>query len=297
MDKSKMKLVAGGLIGGTAAALAAGNSMWKNRTQKELESLKDASSAQASPELVPEVFTEHLLEELPGPVKRYLEFALSPGQRIVKKVAIEEVGKFRILGAAGESEWSTLKARQFFTTSPPGFVWDASVHTTPLLPTRVRDTFSGERGGLQAKVAGLVTIAKETESTELASGQLQRYLSEAVWFPTALIPGQGVTWEGIDDRSARASIRAGGTVVSLDFTFGNQGEITSSYTSGRYRGTGDGYALTPWRTLYGQYRLRNGMKIPFSGEVEWIIDGERRPYCHLQIVDIDHEFASPRLAA
>src|SRR6187549_2880476 len=48
-------------------------------------------------------------------------------------------------------------------------------------------------------------VADQHATRELALGELQRFLAEAPWMPTLLLPGQNVGWEEIDDASARAT--------------------------------------------------------------------------------------------
>jgi hypothetical protein len=43
-----------------------------------------------------------------------------------------------------------------------------------------------------------------------------RFLAEAPWYPTTLLPGQGVRWKAIDDSTASATIQDGDTRVTLD---------------------------------------------------------------------------------
>ena len=40
----------------------------------------------------------------------------------------------------------------------------------------------------------------------MAEGELMRFLAEAAWYPTALLPSQGVRWQGADERSAFATL-------------------------------------------------------------------------------------------
>jgi hypothetical protein len=35
-------------------------------------------------------------------------------------------------------------------------------------------------------------------------GELSRYLAEAPWYPTALLPAAGIEWEPVDDSAARS---------------------------------------------------------------------------------------------
>jgi hypothetical protein len=49
-----------------------------------------------------------------------------------------------------------------------------------------------------------------------------RYLAEAVWLPTALLPVNGVRWSPIDENRALATLQGDDDVsVSLEFRFEN----------------------------------------------------------------------------
>jgi hypothetical protein len=54
----------------------------------------------------------------------------------------------------------------------------------------------------------------------MAVAALQRCLGEAIWLPTALLPGQRVQWQAIDERRAQATVVAGPARATLEFRFG-----------------------------------------------------------------------------
>jgi hypothetical protein len=114
-------------------------------------------------------------------------------------------------------------ATQRLSAEPPGLVWDAPIRMAPLVSVRVRDGFVGGHASMRGAVAALVPVVKAGDDAELRAGALQRYLAEAVWLPTALLPGGGVTWMPVDGRVATATIVAGETMVSLVFEFGPEG--------------------------------------------------------------------------
>ena len=112
----------------------------------------------------------------------------------------------------------------------------------------------------------------------MAAGALSRYLGEAVWLPTALLPSAGVTWVAIDDSTARATLTDGAVTVSADFHFGSRGEILGS-TMTRYRDVNGRGVLTPFEGRCSrQYRRVDGMMIPAGGEVAWQLPGGRFAY-------------------
>jgi hypothetical protein len=93
----------------------------------------------------------------------------------------------------------------------------------PGLSVMVRDGFVDGTGTMVASVMGLFNVVSAEGTPELAAGALHRYLAEAAWCPTSLLPSQGVKWNSIDDSTACATLSAAGTTVSLDFRFSDDG--------------------------------------------------------------------------
>ena len=69
----------------------------------------------------------------------------------------------------------------------------------PGLPARVHDAYIAGEGILHASLFGLVSVANLRGTPEMAHGELLRFFAEAAWYPTALLPSQGVQWEAVDD--------------------------------------------------------------------------------------------------
>jgi len=68
--------------------------------------------------------------------------------------------------------------------------------------------------------------------------------------------------------SARATLAAGATTMSVDFHPGTDGVVERIYTASRERDLGGGRTLpTPWQGHLAQYETRDGVRIPLEGEV------------------------------
>ena len=94
-----------------------------------------------------------------------------------------------------------------------------------------------------------------------------RFLAEAAWYPTALLPSQGVRWDAIDDTSARASLVDDVTTVSLVFRFDVQGLIYSAHAAARYRTVNGALVATPGKADSG--RMKCGAACVFPCTVKW----------------------------
>jgi hypothetical protein len=218
-------------------------------------------------------FTTDDLEGLPVPVRAYFENTLQEGQPYIDSVRLKQDGKLRLGDAS--SSWRPFTATQHVTVDPPGFFWDASITLVPFVSLRIRDLFRDGDGSAEVSLFGIVPLDWGEPSQELNEAELVRYLAEATWYPTALLPSEGVQWEPIDDRTAKATLDHGDVSASLTFSFNEDDEVTRVHTEERYRRGADGFEPTPWSGYWHNYQRRNGIRIPMEGEVVWHLpDGD-----------------------
>jgi len=118
-----------------------------------------------------------------------------------------------------------------------------------------------------------------------------RFIAEAPWYPTALLPSQGVQWEAVDDTSAKATLKDGETTLTLLFRFHENGLIGSVRAEARGRTVAGKVIPTPWEGRWSNYELRDGMYIPLEGEVAWLLPDGPKPYWRGKIIKIHYEFA------
>lgn len=235
------------------------------------------------------VFTAAAVAGLPEPVARYFRRVLPEGQTYLAAAELLQEGEF-LLGA-GPRGWRPFRARQRFRARPPGFVWEARIRLAPCVPICVRDAYERGMGAMRARLLGVFPVVNQTGRPELNAGALQRFLAEAVWFPTALLPDQGVTWEGLDEGTARAALTDSGTTAGLQFRFNEAGDVVEIFTPGRYREVKGGYVPTPWTVRCLEYGEHHGIRIPVYCEVEWGLPEGPRPYWRGRVTAITYESA------
>jgi hypothetical protein len=131
---------------------------------------------------------------------------------------------------------------------------------------------------------------RQAPTPELAEGELMRFLAEAAWYPTVLIPGPGIEWEGVDDSMARVTLTDGATSVTLTVQFDARGLIASVRSDGRYRDVDGVPVRTPWQGRFWDYVRRDGMLVPLEGEVVWLLPGGPQPYWRGRIASRTYEF-------
>jgi len=263
---------------------------WADETRRIRARLEAARSAGPH-----RTFDPAELEGLPRPVKRFFQTALTPGQPVVSAATITHQGTLNT-STDGES-WRRFTSTQRVITHRPGFDWDARVAMLPGLTVRVHDTYVKGEGILHAALFGMFDMENVHDTAGMAMGELMRFLAEAAWYPTALLPSQGVRWMAVDDTSARARLTDGDLSVVLLFRFSDAGTISSVRADARGRTVKGRAVPTPWEGIWWQEERRDGMLIPISGEVSWLLPERRLPYWRGRITDLRYEYATEGVKA
>ncbi|MEZ2228345.1 MAG: DUF6544 family protein [Microcoleus sp.] len=259
-----------------------GSYRWQSDTDKLRAELTNGQRT-----IKPLLYDQKEIEGLPAPVQRFFRTVIKDGQPIVAAVKLSQQGQFNL--SETEDKWMPFTATQIAIAQRPGFDWDARIQMVPGVNAFVHDTYLLGEGSLHASLLGLFTVAKMHGAPENNQGELLRFFAEATWYPTALLPSQGVRWEAIDDTSARGTLTDGKTTVSLVFTFNAEGAIATIRAQARYR---DKVTAMPWCGRFWEYSVRNGMLIPLQGEVGWEHPEGTRLYFKGRITEINYEFAS-----
>ena len=254
----------------------------------------DVQSLAESRRPSPTRFDARELEGLPAPVQRYFRAVLTDGQPIIGAATIEMAGTINM--SKNAEQWKPFTSRQRAITSMagsrPGFLWDAQVVMFPGVTAHVEDSYIAGQGRLIAKLSGLFAVADVHGGGELARGEFMRYFAEAPWYPTALLPSQGVRWQAVDDASANATIVDGKLTLTLLFSFDHAGLVTSVRAESRGAGTGKDMVMRPWACALSDYQRQGGMLIPMTGEAAWVRPEGRKVYFVGQIKKLHYDFAS-----
>jgi hypothetical protein len=280
-----MKWLLFGLAGAVIVAVALralGQRRWSSKTRALLDKLEACRSA-----AVAERFDPRELHGLPEPVARHLRQVLPEGTLIIRAVDVVHRGTFNISQTG--AHWKPFTSRQRVVTRRPGFVWDGRVSIAPGLDVRVHDAYVDGEGILEPAILGLFTLLKLRDRGEVARGELMRFMAEAAWYPTALLPSQGMQWEPIDATSARATLEDGGIRLCMTFHFGTNGLLDTIRVEDRGRAVGDQVIPTPWEGRMSNYQRRHGLLIPVDGEVAWLTPEGRLPYWRGTITELGYQ--------
>ena len=283
-----------GLLAVAAVGLTAlGSQRWAARMAALTCSLEAARDDAKLKPPCPTHYDPHELEGLPAPVQRYFRAVLKDGQAIVSAVTIDMAGTINMSATA--EQWQPFTSKQRVVTSHagsgPGFIWDARISMLPGIKVHVVDSYVAGKGLVQAAMLGLFTVADMGGGGEIARGEFMRFFAETPWYPTALLPSQGVQWAAVDGTSANASINDGPVTLTLKFHFNDAGLIDSVRAEARGGLIGKESVMRPWECGLSNYEVRSGMTVPISGEAAWVRPDGRKRYFIGSVKSMTYEFA------
>ena len=274
-------------VGASTIALlglaAYGASRWADSTQVLLKQLEATHLPATASQ-----YDARELEGLPAPVQRYFRAVLTDGQRIVTAATAEHTGTFN-LSQTGE-QWKPFTSLQRVVTRRPGFVWNGRIALMPGIAVHVHDAYIAGLGILKPSVLGLYPLADMHGEGEIARGELMRYFAEAAWYPTALLPSQGVHWDAVDDHSSKATLADGALRVTMEVKFEDTGLIESVRFEKRGAMVGNAIVQAPWEGRWSNYQESQGMRVPMTGEAAWLLPQGRKPYWRGTIASLTYEF-------
>lgn len=257
---------------------AGGYLRFKENTRDRVQTLFDQAAENDR------VVTPEMLAELPAPVQRYLRYSGTVGKPLVSTIRLRQRGRIR---QDEESPWMPLQADEYYTVSPPTFVWQAGARVAGLPLMRIRDSYVDGKGRMFITAGGLFNVG-DMQGEEMDQGSMMRYLNEMMWFPAAFLSDY-ITWEAIDEHSARVIMTDHGQHISAVMTFDDEGRVTN-FTGERYRDNGDGTSdLVLWSTPISEYGEFEGVRIPVRGSGVWHLESGDLTYIELEILEVEFD--------
>ncbi len=268
-----------------AAALSAGISAewfghraFSRLVRKDVQALFAQASASGAG-----VVTGEMLAGLPVPVRRYLTYTGIVGTLFVRTVYLRQEGKMR---PGPGQPWMPLDAGEYYSVQPPGFVWDGRMHLGPLPIGRARDMYLHGRGNMLVKVASLFTVV-DAMGEEMDQGSMMRYLSEMIFFPSAFL-GDNLSFEAVDERSARVTLTDHGRTATGTMYFDGAGGLTD-FVAKRYRMVDGSSQLETWSTPVTAYGEFEGLRLPVRGKAVWKLADGDLDYIDVTITQLQYD--------
>ena len=227
------------------------------------------------------VVTPDMVSALPAPARRYFEHSGVVGKPIPRLVRLRQVGRIR---ANPTDKWMELEAEEFYSTSPPAFVWRAYFPKARLPIVLGRDEYLDGAGSIVMKMLAVYPVANE-RGQELGPAGLMRYLNEMAWFPAAFL-GENVTIEPVDEACFRVTIADRGMTATALLFVDESGRLTNFRAQRFHTGT---RTMETWETPMAKHGVLEGLRLPIAGAAVWKLKNGDFPYIELDVTDVKYD--------
>ncbi len=257
-----------------AVGLLAVRRKMNHQYRKQVESLFARAENLSS-----QTFHYDQLEGLPEPVQRYFRFALPEGYPYISSVRLLHGGQFK---TGINKDWIPIEGEEYFTAQPPGFIWRGK---TKLFTAT--DRYVEGNGNLIVKLLSLIEVAN-VKGPETNQGELLRWLGEAVWFPTSLLPTENLRWSALTEDTAQLSYTNQGLTVSYKVSFLETGEISRMEAQRYYTPE----RLETWVGELSEYQKIDQLRVPTRIKATWkLAEGD---YTYVDFKVKEMQFNVPR---
>jgi len=230
------------------------------------------------------IITTEMITHLPAPVQKWITNSGFIGKERIYAVRLKQKALMKM--KLEQKKWTDAYAEQYFTIDKPAFIWKVDMQMMPFIDIAGRDKFIEGKGEMLMKILSLIPVVNSSDNEKINVGTIQRYLGEIVWFPSAALSPY-ITWEKIDDFSAKASMSYKGTTGSGVFYFDEKGNFIK-YSAQRYMGSEDDAKLKEWIITASESRIMNGINIPVKLEATWKLESSDWTWLKLEITDIEY---------
>lgn len=250
------------------------NKMITRETQEILSGIHSSAS---------KIITNSDGNELPAPVYKWIQNTGMVGKQAIQSAYIKQKALMKM--KPEQKDWNPAEAEQYSVIDVPAFIWNVNMEMTPLIKIKGRDKFVDGKGEMLIKINSLINVVNE-KGERMDEGTLQRYLGELVWFPSlALSPY--ISWEAIDDYSAKATMSYKGTTGCGTFYFNEKGDFTK-FIALRFKGNEADAKRYPWVLTVDDYAVFEGIKVPSKMKATWKLDEGNWTWLDLEITDIKY---------
>ena len=166
------------------------------------------------------VFDVAQVEGLPEPAQRYFQYMIQLGTPLMHAVEIDMQGELG-LGTASRPNYRPMRARQILVP-PHGLVWDLKSGMI-----RGSDGITPATSWTRFWLFNLIPIVRVGGGADHHRSAFGRVVSEAAfWVPASLLPSNHVSWESVNQTTARATVTFAGFEQAVDITVAENGQPT-----------------------------------------------------------------------
>ena len=233
------------------------------------------------------IVSENNISHLPTAVRKWLYASGVTEKPFINSVKLKQKAFMKM--KPEQEDWNEAEAVQYFTTQQPSFIWKVNLQMMSILQIVGRDKLVNGKGEMLIKLLGIIPVVDTKDNYKLNTGTIQRYLGEIVWFPSAAL-NKNITWEGIDDSTAKATLKLSGTSGTGTFYFYKEGFL-KKYSAQRYFGGESNSKLNEWVITVQESKEFNEVVIPNKMTATWKLESGDWDWLKVEITEIEYNIS------
>lgn len=230
-----------------------------------------------------EILTEADIQHLPTIVKKYIRYTGSVGKEKVSNFKAEFSGGIR--SNPGE-EYMQLKSVQYnFMKNPTRlFYIEAKKMGIPAVGIHI---YQNEKATFKIKLLSLLTVV-DASGEKMDQGETVTVFNDMCFMAPATLIDNRITWESINDLTAKAIFTNGKIKISAILYFNEKGELVNFVSNDRYETDGKDYNNYPWSTPVKSYIDIHGYRLPSGADLIYSRPDGEFTYGQFQLKEIKY---------
>ncbi len=230
------------------------------------------------------IVTEADIQPLPQPVKRYLNYVGVVGKPKVSSMRAVLTGEMREKG----KDYFPFTAEQYNFYDEPSRLFFMKAQMFGMTVPGYHRYIDG-RATMDVRIFGLFSVVKHAGEVMNVSDTVTLFNDMCLLAPATLIDKR-ITWQGVDELTAKATFTNHGISISATLYFNTEGRLVNFISEDRWA-VAD-MKQYPFSTPVSNYRNINGYNLPTYGEAIWHYpDGEFK-YGKIEIKDIEYNITA-----
>lgn len=234
----------------------------------------------------PARFDPAMIADLPAVAQRFFGFAIKPGTPLYSVAEISMQGEFS-LGSKAKPNYMVMRAQQILA-APHGFVWQLNAGAGSMRISG-SDVAEDDNSWSRFWLLGFAPVARAGGNSDHLRSAFGRYVAEAVfWTPTALLPGEHVLWQSIDESTVRVTLTHMGLEQAVDLSVDASGKLSKvAFQRWSDANSTKEYQLQPFGGYLSDYKEFGGFRLPTSIEAGNFFDTEEYfPFFKVTVTNI-----------
>jgi hypothetical protein len=209
----------------------------------------------------PPRFSMDMVASLPGPAQRFFNYAILQGTPLYTVAEIDMHGILS-LGTHAKPLRMSMAATQILAC-PHGFVWSLNA-SRGLLRVAGSDAFAENNSWSRFWLAFIGPVARAGANPDHLRSAFGRFTAEAVfWTPAALLPGECVSWNEVDDSTSRVTVSQQGLKQAIELTVDERGRpVKVVFQRWSNANAEKIFKLQPFGGYLSEFREFDGFRLP-----------------------------------